>query len=138
MKVIYWLVGLLVGVSLVLLILIYGASELGGEVVTLERSMPDGDTSNVRIWIVDDGDSALIEHGDAHSFWLQRIVDSPQLRLTRGNETAAYVAVANNDAHDLYHRLRREKYGWADQIVALFSGGADGCQGVPVRLRPAG
>lgn len=137
MKVIYWLVGIVVGIPLFLLTVIYGASELGGEVVTLERSEPGGETNSVRIWIVDDGDTSLIEHGDAESFWIKRLVNFPKLKLNRGDKFANYVGIADLEFHDLYHTLRREKYGWADQVVAFFSGDALKCQGVPVRLQRA-
>lgn len=138
MKVIYWLVAIVVSIPLVLLAVIYGASELGGEVVTLDRSTPSGETSSVRIWIVDDGNSSLIEHGDADSFWMKQLADSPQLKLIRGDGTANYVGTTDGDSHDLYHRLRREKYGWADQVVGFFSGDVAECQGIPVRLQSAG
>ena len=138
LKVIYWVVGIVIGVPALVLIVTYGASELGGEVVTLERAEADGGASQVRIWIVDDAGMSWIEHGDANSFWITQLTDSPTVVLQRGGETVRYVGTPDPSSHDLYHKLRSEKYGWADQVVALLGGGdAAECQGVPVRLQTA-
>lgn len=136
-KALYWVVGIVVGLPALLVIVMYGASELGGEVVTLQRAEPNGEMSQVRIWIVDDGSMSWIEHGDAESFWITRLAESPGLDLSRNDQTASYVGTPDRNSHDHYHKLRRQKYGWADQVVALFSGGAAECQGVPVRLQYA-
>ena len=48
---------IIIGLPLLFFILLYGASELGGEVVTLQRTNSDGSSGNLRIWIVDLGDS---------------------------------------------------------------------------------
>jgi hypothetical protein len=137
MKVIYWVIGIVIGIPTLLLIVMYGASEMGGEVVTLERPEQNGETSSVRIWIVDDGGASWIEHGDADSFWINQLAESPRVVLSRGGQTTSFVGIADRNSHDLYHKLRREKYSWADQVVELFSGSAKECQGTPVRLQSA-
>lgn len=137
MKVIYWLVGFIVGVPVLLLAVMYGASELGGEVVTLDRAEANGDVSKVRIWIVDKDDLSWVEHGEAESFWITQLADSPGVVLSREGQTTKYVGMPDPNAHDLYHQLRSEKYGWADQVIALFAGDPAECQGVPVRLQLA-
>ena len=137
MKIVYWLIGLVVIVTTLPLLIIYGASELGGEVVTLDRAEPEGDTSRVRIWIVDQNGTSWIEHADADSFWITQLPESTGLVLSRGGQTNTYIGTPDRDTHDLYHRLRREKYGWADKTVA-FGGGSDAeGEGVPVRLEIA-
>ena len=134
MKVMYWVLGILIGVPAAFFAVIYGASELGGEVVTLERAQANGDVNKVRIWIVDQDDASWIEHGEAESFWITQLTESPTIVLSREGRAVSYMGTPDRESHDLYHKLRREKYGWADQIVGLVSGGAAECQGVPVRL----
>ncbi len=134
MKVVYWVLGVLIGVPAAFFTVVYGASELGGEVVTLERAEANGDVNRVRIWIVDQNDASWVEHGEAESFWITQLAESPTVVLNREGRAVSYVGVPDRESHDLYHELRREKYGWADQVVGLVSGAATECQGVPVRL----
>ena len=134
MKALYWLVGIILGIPLIFVVLQYGASELGGEVVTLDRAEANGELSQVRIWIVDEGDTSWVEHQDPSAFWITRLADSPDITLNRGDETATYAGQPDPASHDLYHQLRQEKYTWADQVIAVFTGNTGECQGVPVRL----
>ena len=136
MKVLYWLLGIVLGIPTLLFGTIYGASELGGEVVTLARAESNGDASQVRIWIVDENGTSWIEHGDADSFWITQLSESPDIALTRAGRTTNYTGTPERDSHDLYHQLRREKYAMADQILELLGApGVDECEGVPVRLQ---
>lgn len=121
------LVGLLVG-------LIYAASELGGEVVTLHRPGADNTFSPVRIWVVDTESGSWIEHGSGDADWITRLADNPHIRLERAGIISEYLATPEPDAHDQYHALRREKYGVADQLIGFLGG--DNCTGTPVRLQP--
>lgn len=136
MKVLYWLLGIVLGIPTLLFGTIYGASELGGEVVTLARAESNGDTSQVRVWIVDENGQSWIEHGEADSFWITQLSESPDIALTRAGRTTNYTGTPERDSHDLYHQLRREKYAMADQILELLGApGVDECEGVPVRLQ---
>lgn len=137
MKILLWLVGILLGILVLILVVTYGASELAGEVVTLERANDDTSSSQVRIWIVDTGENeeALIEHGSADSFWIEQLTTQPTLVLTRDGQTRAYQASPADALHDRYHKLRAAKYGWGDDMVALLTGGGE-CEGRPVRLQP--
>lgn len=135
MKLVIWLIAIVIAVPIAMTLLMYGASELGGEVVTLERAESSGGASKVRIWIVDEQGVSWIEHGDPDSFWISQLATSSNIVLAREGRTTHYTGAPDPDAHDDYHRLRRAKYGVADQIVALMAGDADECQGVPVRLQ---
>lgn len=135
MKFVYWLIGSAFSIAILLFGVTYLASELGGEVVTLSRAQADGSNSDVRIWIVDENDAAWIEHGDPEDFWFARLAQTPELVLTRGGTTNTYLAVADPDSHTLYHQLRENKYGWADQLLAWLGASAEDCQGVPIRLQ---
>ena len=135
MKILLWPMAIIIGLPLLFFILLYGASELGGEVVTLQRTNSDGHSGNVRIWIVDLGDSSWIEHGDRQSYWITQLSESPRVTLTRNGKTLDYVGSADPDSHQLYHKLRREKYTWADSFIELMGGGGGAsCTSVPVRL----
>mgnify|MGYP006128921397 CR=1 FL=1 len=112
----------------------YAISELGGEVVTLVKPTDSNETSSVRIWIVDEGEHAWIEHGDAGSYWIRQLTKNPELNLQRDGEIQAYQASSDIESHALVHRLLQEKYGLADTLVRAFSGEADECPGLPVRL----
>jgi hypothetical protein len=137
MKVFYWLLGVLLGIPTLLMLAVYGASELGGEVVTLDRTEANGEVSPVRIWIVDSDGASWIEHGAPDSAYITRLSRAPNLVLNRAGRATHYVGTPDRDSHDLYHRLRREKYGIADQIVQLATGSAEECPGVPIRLQLA-
>lgn len=134
MKYVYWFIGLLVGIPVLLIAIPIVASELGGEVVTLERAEEDGESSRVRVWVVDTDDASWIEHGDSESYWLDHLQSSSEIVLDRGGQTQRYEGALDPASHDLYHDLRRQKYGWADQLIELLSGGRESCDGIPVRL----
>ena len=134
MKYIYWFLGLLVGIPASLIAIPIVASELGGEVVILERAEEDGQPSRVRIWIVDNDDASWIEHGDSDSYWMSHLQSSNEVELDREGQNQRYEGTPDPDSHDLYHDLRRQKYSWADRLVEVFSGGRESCDGIPVRL----
>jgi len=134
MKIFYWILGFVIGLPALFFILMFGASELGGEVVTLERPEADGSTSQVRVWIVDQGGLSWIEHGDPDSYWIEQLDTSASVTLTRGGQNVTYIATPDPESHDLYHQLRRAKYSWADQLIG-YLGGDESCQGMPVQLR---
>ena len=134
MKILLWPMVIIIGLPLLFFILLYGASELGGEVVTLQRTNSDGSSSNIRIWIVDLGDSSWIEHSDRQAYWITQLSESPKVTLTRNGETLDYIGSADPDSHRLYHKLRREKYTWADSLIELSRWEDAGCTGMPVRL----
>ena len=134
MKYAYWFLGLLVGISVLLIGIPIAASELGGEVVTLERAEEDGESSRIRIWIVDNDGESWIEHGDSESYWMNRLKTSNEVILDRAGQSQPYEGTLDPGSHDFYHDLRRQKYSWADQLIELLSGGRESCDGIPVRL----
>lgn len=134
MKILYWIVGVVLGLPLLGFAAMYAASEAGGEVATLHRPLAQGGVSEVRVWVVDQGSDAFIEHGDESAYWFVGLADSAQLVVQRNGQTNTYLAMPDPDAHELYHQLRRDKYGWADQVVAVFAPDTTACPGIPVRL----
>ena len=112
------------------------ASELGGEVVTLLRPSEDRSISETRVWIVDTGNFEMIEHGEAGVGWLELLKHSPSIQIRRGEQLVSYTGILAVEQHDLYHKLRREKYGFADQIIEWLSmTPSSECMGAPVVLR---
>ncbi len=139
MKIVYKLIIAFVAVSIFYVSLYFAASELGGEVVQLIRNDSKGSTTSIRVWIVDARDQAWIEHGDTNSFWIKRLSSEPEVSLIRGGAEIKYTAITDIGSHEIYHDLRREKYGIADRIIELLSFGAahrNNCTGIPVRLDP--
>ena len=134
MKYIYSFLGLLVGIPVLLIGIPIAASELGGEVVTLERAEEEGESSRIRIWIVDSDGASWIEHGDSESYWMNRLKTSNEVILDRARQSQPYEGTLDPGLHDFYHDLRRQKYSWADQLIELLSGGRESCDGIPVRL----
>ena len=127
----------LISVVIVYGVLTFGLSELGGEVVTLVRPEVDGSNKNIRVWIVDADNKSWIEHGDSESYWIKQLTNDSELLIIREGEEKKYLAFADRDSHDLYHNLRREKYGFSDKMLDILAFGVkskENCEGIPVRL----
>lgn len=137
MRLFYTLAGAVLGGGGLFVIIIYAASELGGEVVTLVKQTSAGHYSNVRVWIVDRDDNAWIEHGEQGDFWLDQLVQRPELQVVRRGQIRHYKAIMDTASHDLYHQLRAEKYALADTIIQwMTQNPPEACTGLPVRLMP--
>jgi hypothetical protein len=131
------LVVILISVAIVYRVLMFGLSELGGEVATLVRPEADGSNKNIRVWIVDADNKSWIEHGDSESYWIKQLSNNSELLIIREGEEKKYIAFADRDSHDLYHNLRREKYGFSDKMLDILAFGAtskENCESIPVRL----
>ena len=115
-------------------VLMLGLSETAGGVVTLTKLGKGGETTTVRLWTIDHGSSSWVEYGDSSSFWIQQLVENPELKLERDGVTNIYHARANLESHALVHPLLNEKYGVTDSIIRMLSGESDQCPGLPVRL----
>ena len=101
------------------------------------RPEVDGSNKNIRVWIVDADNKSWIEHGDSESYWIKQLTNDSELLIIREGEEKKYLAFADRDSHDLYHNLRREKYGFSDKMLDILAFGAiskENCEGIPVRL----
>ena len=139
---------------------IFVASEAGGEVAELYRPSESGQIEPVRVWVVDTNDGALIEHGDPNDWWIKNLAKRPTIKLRRsereikGADSArqavtpaasspprataqTYTARAAPERCAEYLKLRRAKYGFADQLIGWlsFSGSKSTCTPVHLRLR---
>ena len=131
------LVVILISIAIVYGVLMFSLSELGGEVVILVRPEADQSNKNIRVWIVDADNKSWIEHGDSESYWIQGLVNDSGIFIIREGEEQKYLAFDDRDSHDVYHKLRREKYGLADKMLDILGFGAtskENCEGIPVRL----
>jgi hypothetical protein len=137
LRLFYTLVRAVLGIAGLFVIIIYAASELGGEVVTLVKQTSAGDYSNVRVWVVDRDNHAWVEHGEPGDFWLEQLVQQPELKLIRQGQVRYYKAVMDMASHDLYHQLRAEKYALAETILQWMTlNPPEACTGIPVKLMP--
>lgn len=114
---------------------IFGASELGGELVTLHTHDANGAERTTHLWVVDDAGYAWLRAGVPSSGWLKRIEADPEVTVVRGGESHHFKAVPVHDpvVRDRIHALMREHYPVADRIVSAIR---DGTKSVPVRLEP--
>ena len=131
-RVIFFLLAMVPSYFLVVL----AASELGGEVVTLLRPNVEGGFDEVRVWIVDDGDVTLIEHGSQGDEWLDDLKASGPISLVRDGVKIDYLGQQASALHAGYHALRREKYGLADRMIEVLTGASvEACDGMPLQLQ---
>ena len=127
--------GAIVGLGVVFLGLVFGLSEAGGEVVTLETRDAEGEPSVTRLWVVDHDGDAWLRSGMPTSAWFVRLEANPEVRVTREDTTRRYRAEPVRDpaVRDRIHALVAEKYGFAESFIAATR---DGTQSVPIRLVP--
>lgn len=114
---------------------IFGASELGGEIVTLHTNAPDGE-AETRVWVVDGAGHAWLRAGNPSNGWLVRIDANPDVVVERNGQSTRFNAVPVRDdpaARERIHALMREKYTWADWVVSQIG---DRTKSVPIRLDP--
>ena len=138
MKIFFKIISILVSISILYIAIMFSASELGGEVVTLIKAEPDGRSKEVRIWIVDAKEQSWIEHGDRQSYWINQLTEKSEVSLVREGKEEKYIAVSDVNSHDLYHELRSQKYGISSKIIDILSFGQvkkDNCNGIPVKIK---
>ena len=122
------LIALVLGMSLM-----FAASELGGEVVTLTTRDAEGMPYETSLWIVEDEGSLWLRAGDPKARWLKRIGASPEVELSRGEESSRYRAEIVPGRSDRINRKMAEAYGWADRLIG---GMRDDSSTMAIRLVP--
>ncbi len=123
-------------VLVLIVVAIFAASELGGEVVVLETTDSDGSSRQTHLWVVQSEGTLWLRAGDPTSGWLQRLEANPIVSVTRGAETRRYRAIPVRDpeVRDRIHALMRERYPAADRLISMVR---DDAGSIPVRLEPA-
>ncbi|HTO54814.1 MAG TPA: hypothetical protein VMR50_15620 [Myxococcota bacterium] len=126
--------GLILLAGILFVCVIFGASEFGGELVTLHTHDGAADRTT-HLWVVDDVGFQWLRAGVPSSGWLKRIEADPDVTVERKGQSAHYHAVPIHDpvTRDRIHALMREKYAWADKLVSAIR---DPNGSVPVRLEP--
>ncbi len=136
MKKVVIAIGVVIGLFLILGIAQIVASE-SGEVLVLETLDSDGQPHETRIWLVDDA-GAIWVRGRPDSGWVQRLLESPDIRAKRSDRWAPFRAVPGRAtmARDRVNVLMRKKYGFADRFIAITLGDAERKGVLPFRLDP--
>ena len=121
--------------GVIFLCFVFGASEFGGEVVTLHTHAANGADKTTHLWVVDDVGFAWLRAGVPTSAWLRRIEANPDVTIERGGQLEHFKAVPVREpaVRNRIHELMRQKYAWSDRIAGLLRS-PDGS--VPVRLEP--
>ncbi len=124
------------GLFALFIALVFGLSEFGGEVVTLETKDAEGKPQQTRLWVVDHEGRAWLRSGAPESGWFLRLEADANVSVTRNGTTAAYRAEPVRDpaVRDRIHALMAEKYTFAERFIAATR---DGTHSVPVRLIPS-
>ncbi|MBW2385504.1 MAG: hypothetical protein JRG92_17875 [Deltaproteobacteria bacterium] len=112
----------LIGVSMVVglfFIVVFGASELAGEVITLRTYHADGLATETPLWIIDEGGRKYIRAGNPESSWFQRLQADPNVEVVRDGVTTPYRTVVVVAMRDRVNLRMAEKYGWGEWLLGL-------------------
>lgn len=110
---------------------LFAASEWGGEVVEIVTTDARGARFETSVWIVEGYEDLWLRAGNPDADWLRRLQATPEVRLRRGGGEAPYRAVVVADFARRVNDLMRQKYGWADRLIATLH---DPAKVVAVRL----
>ena len=109
------------------------ATPLVGEVVTLHTRGADGEWKTTPLWIVDFHNASYLRAGSPDgSGWVTRAQANPEVRLERAGKLEDVRLVEEPSQLRAVHGKMAEKYGWADDFVALISG--DRAESLPLRI----
>ena len=126
--------GAVIGVLVLYLVLVFGASE-SGEVVQLVAQDAQGEAVTTRLWVADTDGAMWLRAGEGTSGWYQRLmahgVDSPAT-LIRGDQTYAITASAEPQRIAEINQLMADKYGLGDTLVGILAGSPEA--GIAVRV----
>ncbi len=133
MKYVYWTVGVLLG----LVILLLGVERLAAErveVVELHTVDETGESVITRLWIVDDEGYQYLRVGADGSGWFSRLEANEQIQVTRNGETATYTTALRPEKSDRINELMQAKYTWGDSVIGTLVGNRE--NSIPIELRP--
>lgn len=132
-KAIYWIVGTLV----FLLVLLIGLQVIASErveVVELHTVDAEGEPQTTRLWVVDDEGFAYLRTSSEESGWFTRLQANGTFELTRNGNTASYRAELRRDKTARINDLMQEKYTWGDTLIGLMVGSRD--ESIAIELHP--
>ena len=131
MKVLYWILGIILGLFLLFGIVQTAASERV-EVVELHTVDDAGETQVTRLWVVDDDGYQYLRVGAEGSGWFSRVQANGEIGLTRNDETRRYTTRLREEKSDKINQLMSQKYTWGDDFFAMMFGGREGS--IPIEL----
>jgi len=131
MKILYWMLGSIVGLIVLLLVLQTVASERI-EVVELHTIDTKGEAVTTRLWIMDHGGFQYLRVGSEGSGWFSRLSANKTISLTRNGKTKNYEAITRPEKSGIINKLMYEKYTWGDTFFATLFGGREGS--IPIEL----
>jgi hypothetical protein len=134
MRILLIALGVIVGIPVVFAALIFGASELGGESVTLYTRDAAGEEHATPLWVVELDGFQYLRAGNRSSAWYARLEVQPRVRMERGGEVGDYVAVPEPGKVPEVDALMAHEYGLADRIVDIMRNPENS---VAVRMQPA-
>jgi len=112
-------------------VVVFAASEMAGEVVTVHTYHAGGLSTETPLWIVDEGGRAYLRAGMPDSKWFVRLQAEPNVDVVRDGVTTSYTAVVAPQMRDRVNLLMAEKYGWAESLLGLMR---DSESTMPIRL----
>lgn len=95
------------------------AGSYSGEVIELATYDERGGAYETSLWIVDLYGDQWLRAGNPEATWLQRIKRHPEVHVTRYGMREEYEAEVVDDFADRINGGMREKYGWADELLAI-------------------
>lgn len=126
--------GTAIGVVVLYLVLVFGASE-SGEVVQLVTRDAQGEAVTTRLWVADTDGAMWLRAGDGASGWYQRLTahsaHSPAT-LIRGEDTYLITAIPEPQRIAEINQLMADKYGLGDMLIGILAGSP--ASGIAVRV----
>jgi hypothetical protein len=131
MKFVYWFIGVVLGLALLVLGLQTLASERV-EVVELHTTDEAGEAVTTRLWVVDDEGYQYLRVGADGSGWFSRLQDNGEFQLTRDDETLTYRAILRQEKSDRINDLMQSKYTWGETLIGYLAGSRE--NSIPIEL----
>ncbi|MCB1645831.1 MAG: hypothetical protein KDI36_10270 [Pseudomonadales bacterium] len=94
------------------------------EVVELETTSASGEAKITRLWVVDEGGFQYLRAG-GDSGWYQRLLEQPQVRVSRNGNWQAYEAREIIGMGPQINQLMNDKYTWGDDLIGMMINRAD-------------
>lgn len=126
-----WILRLVFYAPFAFALALFWATQYGGETVELETIDERGTSFFTTLWVVDLHEEPWLRAGDPEAAWLQRLRREREVFVVRDGERRPYRARVDEESAERVNAAMREKYGRADQIVALLH---DPAQVVAIRL----
>lgn len=129
--------GWIFGIVLFLVLTLAGLERLAAErveVVQLHAVDAQGEIVTTRLWVVDHDGGMYLRVGADGSGWYSRLLENPNVEVTRGEVTGQYTAISKPMQSDAVNQLMQDKYTWGDTFIGALVGSREGS--IPILLEP--